>query len=88
MHETTISILGFTLVLRYDMYDRKYISWSIKHDEEQLGVHEFRLLDTLLRMHYNEYIESQLREHWFQEDYEEHLRCSYLDPEHAPDIPF
>lgn len=64
MRETTITLLGHSITLRYTVYEGGHIEWKVH------ALHG-TLVDTLLRMHYTEYINAELRKIWFEEEYAE-----------------
>ena len=66
MNETTLTILGFPLIIRYVVYDGGYIEWHVKPEGESL-------LNTLLRIHYTAIIESALRKAWFEKEFEQNI---------------
>ena len=66
MREATITVMGYVIVLRYTVYDGGYIEWVLKNTSQSQG-----LLATLLRVHYTNFIESELRKIWFENEYEQ-----------------
>ena len=68
MIKTALTILGQRLDIEYFLYEPQYIEWSLT--PEYRGPSP--LFEILLRVHYNEYIEAQLREDWFRRQYERH----------------
>jgi len=82
MNETTLTVLGFSLVFQYTVYDGGYIQWNIKPQGESL-------LITLLRIHYTKYIEAELRKAWFEEEYQQNIiNSSQLSMFEDEDTPF
>lgn len=65
MRETTITILGHAVTIRYTVYEGGYIEWKLKGSN-------WDLTETLLRVHFTEYINAELRKIWFEEEYAEH----------------
>jgi hypothetical protein len=66
MRETTVlSIMGYAVPFKYTVYEGGYIEW-----QTSLATND-SLLNTLLRIHYNEYICAELRKTWFEEEYEQ-----------------
>lgn len=66
MNETTLTIMGFPVLIRYTVFEGGYTEWHIKPEGESL-------LSTLLRIHYTQYIEAQIRKAWFEEEYERNI---------------
>lgn len=66
MNETTLTIMGFPVLVRYTVFEGGYTEWHLKPAGESL-------LSTLLRIHYTEYIEAQIRKAWFEEEYERNI---------------
>ncbi|RKZ90735.1 MAG: hypothetical protein DRQ40_10665 [Gammaproteobacteria bacterium] len=66
MNETTLTILGFPVIIRYVIYDGGYTEWHIKPEGESL-------VSTMLRIHYTQYIEAEIRKAWFEEEYERNI---------------
>ena len=66
MNETTLTILGFPVIIRYIVYDGGYTEWHVKPEGESL-------LSTILRIHYTTYIEAELRKAWFEAEYEQNI---------------
>jgi hypothetical protein len=62
MRETTITILGHAVTFRYTVYEGGYIEWKLKDST-------WDLTETLLRVHFTEYINAELRKVWFEEEY-------------------
>ena len=84
MNETTLTILGFPVIIQYVVYDGGYTEWHVKPAGESL-------LTTMLRIHYTAYIEAELRRAWFEEEYERNIinssQMSMFDDD-LPDPPF
>jgi len=83
MRETTISILGFALTLRYTVYEGGHIEWKIGGP-----AYNESLLNTMLRIHYTEYINAELRKIWFEEEYAQHQINSAQISLGFPDVDF
>ena len=83
MRRTTLTILGIALDFEYTIYEPTLVEWSLT--PESRGPRP--LLEILLRVHYNQYIEAQLREHWFREEYEAH-QIAAIERFDDPEIPF
>ena len=83
MNETTLTILGFPVLIRYTVFEGGYTEWHIKPTGESL-------LSTLLRIHYTQYIEAEIRKAWFEEEYERNIinssQMSMFDED--PESPF
>ena len=72
MRETIITLLGNPLTFRYTVYEGGYIEWHLKGSN-------FDFTEVLLRVHYCQYIEAELRKIWFEEEYiENQLKSSQL----------
>lgn len=67
MRETTISIMGYPLTLRYTVYEGGHIEWK-----PSSPAYNESLFNTMLRIHYTDYINAELRKIWFEEEYAEH----------------
>lgn len=72
MLEDTLTILGLPVKFQFHIYDTSYVSWNLHPDSKGNSP----LLEILLRIHYQEYIEAMLREVWFRQIYEN----SQFDP--------
>lgn len=85
MNEIEIYLLGYPLLISYQLHDPNYVEWKLK--AHKTWEDEFELLNVLLRIHYSAYIEAACREHHF---YEEYARSAGWKPmgEIEEDIPF
>lgn len=81
MKEAIITILGHPLTFHYFVHDGGHIEWTVRNATD--------LLILLLRVHYTQYIEAELRKVWFEEQYyENQINTQYcLDLEHQ-DVEF
>jgi hypothetical protein len=61
MSETFIYLYGYKLKIRYAIYDPHYIEWRLIPDQDT-WTEDHEVLNLLLRMHHNDYIESIIRE--------------------------
>ena len=77
MNNAVLTILGFVVSIKYTVMDIEIIEWSL---DPSVHVND-QLLETLLRIHYNEYIESLLRSDWIRKEYEESQYLPHLDDE-------
>lgn len=68
MRETTIAIMGYSLTFRYTVYEGGHIEWKLACSPD----YRESLLSTLLRIHYTDYINAELRKIWFEEEYAQH----------------
>lgn len=64
MRETLLTLLGYPLTFRYTVYEGGYIEWHLKGSN-------YEFTELLLRIHYCQIIESELRKVWFEEEYME-----------------
>ena len=81
MKETTITLMGYPLTFRYTVYEGGYIEWKLKGSN-------WDFTDLLLRLHYTEYINAELRKIWFEEEYAEHQINSAQLSLGLPDVNF
>lgn len=72
MREETLVVLGIPLKFQYHLYENAHVAWNLHPNYKGPSP----LLEILLRIHYESYIVSMLRESWFQQVYEE----SQFDP--------
>ena len=82
MKKTKITLFGFIIHIEYQIHDQNYIEWRVFDDEPSTFKYDF--LEMLLRIHYNEYIESRIREVAYYHSYSE--RVGAFQPEE--DTPF
>jgi hypothetical protein len=66
MRKTVLTILGFPVRFKYTVYPGGHMEWSPAESIEEEG-----LFALMLRVHYAPYIEGQLRQTWFAEEYEQ-----------------
>ena len=67
MQTTTVYIMGYPIEIDYRIHDPSYIEWNVTANDG--SEHESQLLNVLLRVHYNQFIEAVLREHDYYHEY-------------------
>lgn len=81
MLETTITLMGVGVWIRYQIHEEGYIEWELfaanKNNDEQTEAC-LELLDTVLRITHIPYIEATIREHFHWHN-EERARAHALD---------
>jgi len=81
MEKMVIYILGHEVHIHYQISDRGYVQWKLTPSKDG-WLPEHDLLDLLLRMHHNQYIEALCRE---EDHYIDYVRGQAPD---LKDLPF
>jgi hypothetical protein len=84
MINTIIILHGISIELRYEWFSPDKIEWILAKKHEEMVSHELRLLDILLRRHYNNKICLLLWDEHQAQVYEEDAKAAAR----AEDIPF
>lgn len=75
-------LLGYGIEIQYIVHEGGYVEWSIRPDENSKDS-SVELLNVLLRIHYNDFIEAMCRENSHMSDY-----YSSMQPVDNQIIPF
>lgn len=80
MIDTSITLFGLLILIRYQPRDENYIEWRVIHKTTEY-TEDLKLLDELLKVHYGAYIERILRQHyyWHMEE-----KATAFDPNEPP----
>ena len=70
-----VSIMGVPIHIEYAVVQFGQVTWALVDGDARAAQQKAyaRLLEILLRVHYTPFIESQLRDQWFREEYEESM---------------